>query len=159
MNYKDYESKNWDLNISLEELVKYNEGVCLIKINYVRHKSDDCFGRFQLYFKHPDKPHKGYETMIGVTNDGLCYTGDGGIRENYKFINVDKAILFMDKYKDFMNTTSEFESSLRTICEEDCVNIIISHNYGIQYDKAKPLHYANQKLPFAIVKNKFQEVK
>ena len=65
------ESDYWDCEYSISDLIKYNENKCLIDVNYRKHESDSCFGRFALLFKSPKRndntyfPQKRISKQIG----------------------------------------------------------------------------------------------
>lgn len=129
---KEYkESRHWDLNISLKELLESNKD-CKMDINYRRHKSDDCYGKFLLYFTHPNHPDRPYDIEIGIAEDGFVYAGNGGSTDEDKIVDVNKAMNFMEKYGIFLNSLNDFESEIGSIgIEEDCINVVYDYNYTI----------------------------
>ena len=74
----DYQSKLWDMDISLSELLESND-VCKVDRNYKRHKLDDCYDGYCMYLKHPKSDE--YGLMIGINHDGFMYIGDGENKE------------------------------------------------------------------------------
>lgn len=139
---KEYkESRHWDLNISLKELIESNKD-CKLDINYRRHKSDDCYGQFMLYFTHPQHPDRPYDIEIGIAEDGFVYAGNGGSTEEDKIVDIKQAMRFMEKYGTYLNGLNDFVSELGSIgVEQDCINTIYELNYGLEHKHSKKLTF------------------
>lgn len=123
-------SKNYDCMYSLEELIKYNNGMCLLDVNYKKHKSDNCFGQFMLLFESPKKEDSYIE--IGIAEDGFVYAGDKRLFSfnEYKKIDVKEAIPFMLKYKNMINSIRSFELDLGGLVDNnECINILYENTY------------------------------
>ena len=75
------QSEKWDCVFTLDELVKFNEGNCLLNINYSRHKYDECYGGYLIYLKNPNKNNEREVLEIGITEDGFVYVGDTYIND------------------------------------------------------------------------------
>lgn len=133
------ESKHWDLNISLEELINYNKD-CRLTINYRPHKSDGCFNKFLLGFTHPASPDKKYDIEVGICEDGLVYVGNGTPNGDSKIIDTKQALKILILYGNFINAKSDFESEIISIIDQECINIIYDYNYSHE-DKNKPLTF------------------
>lgn len=93
----EYQSKLWDMDISLENLLEKNPN-CKVDRNYKRHKLDDCYDGYCMYLKHPNSG--AYSLMIGINHDGFMYIGDG---ENNNLIledtnNVLKEMFFYGEW-------------------------------------------------------------
>ncbi|MCD3321634.1 hypothetical protein G8V07_14325 [Clostridium botulinum D/C] len=94
----EYQSKLWDMDISLEDLLN-NNVVCMVDRNYKRHKVDDCISGYCIYLKHPNS--NVYSTMIGIREDGFVYIGDGE-NENLSFENTNDIIEEMFSYCEWI---------------------------------------------------------
>lgn len=92
------QSELWDMNISLEELIKHNP-ICKLDRNYKAHKYDDCFHGYCMYVTHPKSSRK-FETMIGIREDGFVYIGDGAPGKILPVVETKDAILEMEKHRD-----------------------------------------------------------
>lgn len=147
-------SKDWDCKYTLEELIEIHsnnpiyrrlglEGkddkTCFLVANYRKHKSDDCYGGFILLFE----VEKDKYVQIGIKEDGFVYIGDQMYfdEKNTKLFNAEEAIDFMIKYRNFLESTSDFERKLIKIFDESCINIIYDYNYSPQYKYSKDLTY------------------
>ncbi len=83
------QSKHWDMNISVLDLIKHNK-YCKVNRNYKAHKSDDGYGGYCVYLKHPDSDN--YSIMITISEDGLCYDGDSSPHSELPFENTESVI-------------------------------------------------------------------
>lgn len=123
-------SKNYDCMYNLEELINYNEGKCIIDINFKRHKTDECFNQFALLFKSPK--NNGNYLELGIAEDGFVYLGETYLWKNkeYKELNAKLAICFMLKYKNMINAIRNFEYDLGKIVDNnEYINISYDNNY------------------------------
>lgn len=73
---KTYQSSNWDMNISLKELIDFST-YCYVDRNYKKLSShNDCgaYDGISIYLKHPNSDK--YSLMIGISEDGFVYIAD-----------------------------------------------------------------------------------
>ena len=73
-NYKV--SKNFDMNISLKELIKFNK-TCKINLNSTHHF--ESFEGILIYLSHPNSKEQ-FTIELGVTEDGIVYKNDENTR-------------------------------------------------------------------------------
>ena len=141
---KKLQSKKWDCIFTLDELVKFNEGNCLLNINYSRHKYDECYGGYLMYLKNPNKNNKKEVFEIGITEDGFVYVGDTYINDYFlnniltKVVKFETACKIMMSFRDVLKSVDEYERNIIKIIDNDCVNIVHGYNYSLtNYDKRK----------------------
>lgn len=113
------QSKNWDMDITFEELVKHNEH-CKVDRDYKLHKSDSCYRGYCMYLKHPNSEK--YTTMIGIGEDGFMYIGDS-CEVNFPLEHTEYIVQEMELYKDWINKME--------------LNKVKLMNKGIDYDNYK----------------------
>ena len=126
------ESKYWDCEYNLNELIVFNNRKCLLNPNYEKHKSDNCFGRFSLLFKSPSRYRDNTYLEIAIREDGFVYVSDILVRNFNDFKEVDThfAISFMLKYKNMVNAIKDFEYDLgKTVKNNEYINLLYEDNY------------------------------
>lgn len=99
------QSKHWDMNISLEELIAYNK-TCKINLNSTHHF--DTYNGILIYVSHP-KNQEPFLIELGVDEDGIMYEGDYGCREEYKEIPIEEGLKILEKYKKLADTGGDLE--------------------------------------------------
>ena len=141
---KKLQSKKWDCIFTLDELVKFHEGNCLLNINYSRHKYDECYGGYLMYLKNPNKNNKKEVLEIGITEDGFVYVGDTYINDYFlnnmstKIVKFETACKIMMSFRDVLKSVDEYERNIIKIIDNDRVNIVHGYNYYLtNYDKRK----------------------
>ena len=73
---KTYQSRNWDMDISLKELIDYST-YCYVDRKYKKLNSHNDCGAYDgicIYLKHPNNDK--YSLMIGISEDGFVYVAD-----------------------------------------------------------------------------------
>ncbi|MBE6067745.1 MAG: hypothetical protein E7211_08645 [Clostridium lundense] len=108
-NVIQHQSERWDMNISLEDLLRANKE-CMVDRNYKAHKYDDCFHGYCMYLKHPQNTE--YETMIGIFEDGFTYLGDGLPTKNFPMENTLEVGKEMILYRDWIMQKEKNKSKL-----------------------------------------------
>lgn len=70
-------SKDWDMEISAEELTSFNK-YCWVDENNNSHESDYSITKVKLYLKHPTYTEKRIHDYIkiGINETGLTYDSD-----------------------------------------------------------------------------------
>jgi hypothetical protein len=101
-------SKNFDMNISFEELIKYNK-TCKIDLNSTHHF--DTYSGILIYLSHPNNKEK-FSIELGVTKDGFMYEGDYGCEDKFKEIPIEEGLNILDTYRELVNKAGELESLL-----------------------------------------------
>lgn len=141
---KKLQSKKWDCIFTLDELVKFNEGNCLLNINYSRHKYDECYGGYLMYLKNPNKNDRREVLEIGIAEDGFVYVGDTYINDYFlnnittKVVKFETACKIMMSFRDMLKSVDEYERNIIKIIDNDRVNIVHGYNYSLtNYDKRK----------------------
>ena len=132
IQYDEIQSKKWDMDIPLEALVDYNEGKCLMDLNYKAHRYDDCFSGYMLYFTHPNIRNVLYNTMIGITDDGFTYIGEGNPPRDAKEIKFEYGMNLMIAYKDFLSALRNYEDRLSDVVKESYINVLYKTDYSIE---------------------------
>jgi len=74
------QSESWDMNITLEELIK-SSLECRVDRDYDTHWSDNGFKGMCIFLKHPNSDS--HTTIITIGEDGFCYDGDISDSDNY----------------------------------------------------------------------------
>ena len=106
------ESNDWDMDISFEELINYNED-CIINTEWNRTKHDNCYTGCCIYLKHPGKDE--YEVMLGLNDDGFTYIGDGGFKEG-QIVPIEDGLmgLMMNReYQRLLNHNKEHNKLIK----------------------------------------------
>jgi hypothetical protein len=101
-------SKNFDMNISFEELIKYNK-TCKIDLNSTHHF--DTYNGILIYLSHPNNEEK-FSIELGVTEDGFMYEGDYGCEDKFKEIPIEEGLKILDTYRELVNKARNLESLL-----------------------------------------------
>ena len=131
------QSEKWDCVFTLDELVKFNEGNCLLNINYSRHKYDECYGGYLMYLKNPNKNNEREVLEIGITEDGFNYVGDTYINDYFlnnmptKIVKFETACKIMMSFRDVLKSVDEYERNIIKLIDNDCVNIVHGYNYSL----------------------------
>ena len=131
------QSEKWDCVFTLDELVKFNEGNCLLNINYSRHKYDECYGGYLIYLKNPNKNNEREVLEIGITEDGFNYVGDTYINDYFlnnmptKIVKFETACKIMMSFRDVLKSVDEYERNIIKLIDNDCVNIVHGYNYSL----------------------------
>ena len=143
---KKLQSKKWDCIFTLEELVKFNEGNCLLNINYSRHKYDECYGGYLMYLKNPNKNNEREVLEIGITEDGFVYVGDTYINDYFlnniltKVVKFETACKIMMSFRDVLKSVDEYERNIIKLIDNDCVNIVHGYNYSLANSDKRELY-------------------
>lgn len=117
-NYKV--SKNFDMNITFEELIKYNK-TCKIDTNSSHHF--ESFNGILLYLSHPNGKEK-FSIELGVTEDGFVYEGDYGCEDNFKEIPIEQGLEILESYRQLVNNADNLEYlMLNNKLDKDIVKI------------------------------------
>ena len=146
------QSEKWDCVFTLDELVKFNEGNCLLNINYSRHKYDECYGGYLIYLKNPNKNNEREVLEIGITEDGFNYVGDTCIGEFFlnntttKNVKFETACKIMMSFRDVLKSVDEYERNIIKLIDNDCVNIVHGYNYSLANSDKRELYarYKNE---------------
>ena len=140
------QSKKWDCVFTLDELVKFNEGNCLLNINYSRHKYDECYGGYLIYLKNPNKNNEREVLEIGITEDGFNYVGDTYINDYFlnniptKVVKFETACKIMMSFRDVLKSVDEYERNIINIIDNDCVNIVHKNDYSLANSDKRELY-------------------
>ena len=140
------QSEKWDCVFTLDELVKFNEGNCLLNINYSRHKYDECYGGYLMYLKNPNKNNKKEVFEIGITEDGFVYVGDTYINDYFlnnmptKIVKFETACKIMMSFRDVLKSVDEYERNIIKLIDNDCVNIVHGYNYSLANSDKRELY-------------------
>ena len=143
---KKLQSKKWDCIFTLEELVKFNEGNCLLNINYSRHKYDECYGGYLMYLKNPNKNNEREVLEIGITEDGFVYVGDTYINDYFlnnittKVLKFETACKIMMSFRDVLKSVDEYERNIIKLIDNNCVNIVHGYNYSLANSDKRELY-------------------
>ncbi|WP_341478286.1 hypothetical protein [Clostridium botulinum] len=103
-------SKNFDMNISFDELVKFNK-TCKIDLQSTHHF--ETFSGILIYVSHPKSEEK-FSIELGVDEDGIMYEGDYGCEDKFTQIPIEEGLKILEKYREFINTKLELECALLT---------------------------------------------
>lgn len=115
-------SKNFDMNISFEELIKYNK-TCKVDLNSTHHF--ETYSGILIYLSHPNNDEK-FSIELGVTEDGFMYEGDYGCQEDFKEIPIEEGLKILDTYRELINTSSNLEGLLlKNKLDKDVISIHI----------------------------------
>lgn len=131
------QSKEWDCVYTLDELVEFNKGNCLLNINYSRHKYDECYGGYLIYLSNPNKNDKGEVLEIGISEDGFNYVGDTYIGEFFlnntttETVKFETACKIMMSFRDVLKSVDEYERNIIKLIDNDCVNIVHGYDYSL----------------------------
>ena len=140
------QSEKWDCVFTLDELVKFNEGNCLLNINYSRHKYDECYGGYLIYLKNPNKNNEREVLEIGITEDGFNYVGDTYINDYFlnnmptKIVKFETACKIMMSFRDVLKSVDEYERNIIKLIDNDCVNIVHGYNYSLANSDKRELY-------------------
>ena len=140
---KKLQSKKWDCIFTLEELIKFNEGNCLLNINYSRHKYDECYGGYLMYLKNPNKNNEREVLEIGITEDGFVYVGDTYINDYFlnnittKVLKFETACKIMMSFRDVLKSVDEYERNIIKLIDNDRVNIVHRYDYCLTNNDEK----------------------
>lgn len=93
------QSKNWDMDMSLEEIFKYNPK-CKVDRKYKAHKYDECYHGYCMYLKHPTNDD--YTLMVGIHEYGFMYLGTGGVDKDYPLEDTVDVAKEMVLYRDWV---------------------------------------------------------
>lgn len=120
---KEYQvSKNFGMNISFDELIKYNK-TCKIDTKSTHHF--ESFNGILLFLSHPSSKEK-FTIELGVTIDGFIYEGDYGCQDTFKEIPIEEGLDILDKYRILVNAKSDLEDALvKNKLDTDVVEIKI----------------------------------
>ena len=98
-------SKDFDMNISFDELIKYNK-TCKIDLNSTHHF--ESFEGILIYVSHPEIEEK-FTIELGVTDDGFVYEGDYGCMDEFTEIPIEEGLKILDTYRELLNKRSDLE--------------------------------------------------
>lgn len=120
MKYKV--SKNYDMSISLEELIKYNK-TCKVDLDSTHHF--DTYEGILIYVSHPEAKEK-FSIELGVDEDGIMYEGDYGCEDNFKEIPIEEGLKILETYRELLNNKNELELLLlKNKLDKDMISIKI----------------------------------
>lgn len=102
-NYK--QSKNWDMDITLEELISSNT-TCKIDLDSIHHF--ETYEGVLIYVSHPSEEEK-FTIELGVCEDGIMYEGDYGCEDKFKEIPIEEGLDILVKYGELLDTRYNFE--------------------------------------------------
>lgn len=105
MNNEYKESIKWCMNMSLEELIKYNE-TCKIDLESTHHF--ETYDKILIYVSHPQADEK-FSIQLGVDEFGIMYEGDYGCSNEYKEIPIEEGLDILMKYKEFIDSKDQLE--------------------------------------------------
>ena len=140
------QSEKWDCVFTLDELVKFNEGNCLLNINYSRHKYDECYGGYLIYLKNPNENNEREVLEIGITEDGFNYVGDTYINDYFlnniptKVLKFETACKIMMSFRDVLKSVDEYERNIIKLIDNNCVNIVHGYNYSLANSDKRELY-------------------
>ena len=103
MEYKV--SKNFDMDISFEELINFNK-TCKIDLKSNHHF--ESFNGILIYVSHPNNKEK-FTIELGVTEDGFVYEGDYGCEDSFKEIPIEEGLKILETYRQLVNSASRLE--------------------------------------------------
>lgn len=119
-NYKV--SKNFDMDITFEELIKFNK-TCKINLNSTHHF--ESFNGILLYLSHPNAKEP-FSIELGVTEDGFIYEGDYGCLDEYKEIPIEEGLKILETYRELVIGASNLELLLlKNKLDKDIVSLDI----------------------------------
>lgn len=119
-NYK--QSKNWDMDITLEELISSN-ATCKIDLDSAHHF--ETYEGVLVYVSHPSKEEKN-TIESGICEDGIMYEGDYGCQDKFKEIPIEEGLDILVKYGELLDTRHNFEYLLlKNNLDKDVVRIVI----------------------------------
>ena len=98
-------SKDFDMNISFDELIKYNK-TCKIDLNSTHHF--ESFEGILIYVSHPEIEEK-FTIELGVVEDGFVYEGDYGCMDEFIEIPIEEGLKILDTYRELLNKRSDLE--------------------------------------------------
>lgn len=96
MEYKV--SKNFEMNISFEELIANNK-TCKIDLDSTHHF--ESFNGILIYVTHPEGKEE-FSINIGVDSDGFVYEGDYGCQEDFKEILIEDGLKILNHYREMI---------------------------------------------------------
>lgn len=108
MKKKPVISKNFDMNISFEELMKYNKD-CRVNINSDHHF--ESFNGVLIFVSHPNIKAP-YTIELGVDEFGIVYEGDIGRSDEYPVIPIHDGFELLESYRQMLVSRSNIESVL-----------------------------------------------
>lgn len=115
-------SKNFDMNISFEELIEYNQ-TCKIDLNSTHHF--ETYEGILIYVSHPQIYQK-FSIELGVDEDGIMYEGDYGCREEFEEIPIEEGLNILGKYRELLIAKSELEYMLlKNKLDQDVITVKI----------------------------------
>lgn len=119
-NYK--QSKNWDMDITLEELIS-NNATCKIDLDSTHHF--ETYEGVLIYVSHPSKEEK-FTIELGICEDGIMYEGDYGCQDKFKEIPIEEGLDILVRYGELLDTRHNFEYLLlKNNLDKDVVRIVI----------------------------------
>lgn len=104
MVYK--ESYDWDMDISLHDLIEYNDD-CIINREWHKTKHDNCYTGCCIYLRHPESKGE-YDVMIGLNDDGFTYLGEGHF--NGPKVSIDTAMAELIMNRNYLKLLSDNKS-------------------------------------------------
>lgn len=119
-NYK--QSKNWDMDITLEELIS-NNATCKIDLDSTHHF--ETYEGVLIYVSHPSKEEK-FTIELGICEDGIMYEGDYGCQDKFKEIPIEEGLDILVRYGELLDTRHNFEYLLlKNNLDKDVVRVVI----------------------------------
>lgn len=101
-NYR--QSKNWDMEMSLNELINYNK-TCKIDLNSTHHF--DTYNGILIYVTHPQVGEP-FSIELGVDKYGIMYEGDG-CTDGCEEIPIEEGLKILEQYKKLVETKTHIE--------------------------------------------------
>lgn len=118
MEYKV--SKNFDLNISFEELIANNK-TCKINLESTHHF--ESFNGILIYLTHP-QGRENFSIAMGVDSDGFAYEGDYGCNDDYKEIPIEDGLKILNHYREMIfHRTEMVNLFLNNRLDKDAIDI------------------------------------
>lgn len=115
-------SKDFDMNIPFEDLIKYNK-TCKIDLDSTHHF--DTYEGILIYVSHPNNKEK-FSKELGADEDGIMYEGDYGCEDSFKEIPIEEGLKILETYRELLNNKNELELLLlKNKLDKDVVSIEI----------------------------------
>lgn len=107
-NQNEYKTSwKWDMDISLEELINYNE-TCKIDLESTHHF--ETYDGILIYVSHPQNEEE-FSIQLGIDEFGIMYEGDYGCSNEYKEIPIEEGLDILMKYKTFIDSRDELQET------------------------------------------------
>lgn len=115
-------SKNFEMNISFEELIAHNE-TCRIDVNSTHHF--ETYEGILIYVSHPTGREE-LSIELGVDEDGIMYEGDYGCQESFPEIPIQEGLEILESYRQLQLARADLEARLvRNRLDKDIVKVVL----------------------------------